>query len=81
MPLDTQREKFTLQKEIEDFAKKEIEKIPNINAIDLVNILLGISVDSKSLYLRLEYIFNILVIHYGENINNMIILLFSRFLK
>jgi hypothetical protein len=52
LPLDTQREKFTLQKEIEDFCKKEIEKMPNLNTIDLVNVLLGISVDSKSLYLR-----------------------------
>jgi hypothetical protein len=50
--LDSQREKFTLQKEIEDFAKKEIEKMPNLNTIDLVNVLLGISVDSKTLYLR-----------------------------
>ena len=52
LPIDTQREKFTLQHEIEDFAKKEIEKMPNLTTIDLVNVLLGISVDSKSLYLR-----------------------------
>ena len=50
--IDSQREKTNIQKDIEDFTKKEFDKNNSVNSIHLINVLFGMNVESKSLYLR-----------------------------
>jgi hypothetical protein len=53
MPLDTQREKAAVSKDIEEMLKKEFEKNIGITAVEVVNILFGISIgDLKNPYYR-----------------------------
>lgn len=51
MALETQRDKTSVAKDIEDMLRKEIEKSTNITSVDVINILFGInSSDGKSNY-------------------------------
>lgn len=50
--IDSQRERVNIQKEIEEFVRIEFEKNNFINSIDIINVLFGINIESKSVYLR-----------------------------
>lgn len=43
IPIETQREKANIAKEIEDMITKEVDKNINISSIEVINILLGVS--------------------------------------
>jgi len=50
--IDSQRDKANIQKDIEDFVKKEYEKNWHVNSIELINVLIGINIELKTLFLR-----------------------------
>ena len=50
--IESQRDKANIQKDIEEYAKKELEKNLNLNSIDVINILFGINLETKSSHLR-----------------------------
>jgi len=50
MIIDSQREKANIYKDVEDMLKKEFENNSNINTVEVVNILFGISTYEKNPY-------------------------------
>jgi hypothetical protein len=51
--VDSQRERTTIIKEIDDMIRKEVEQNVNISVLEIVNVLFGIfGADGKNMYLR-----------------------------
>jgi hypothetical protein len=53
LEVDTQRERASIVKDIEDMVRKEVEKNIQLNNVELVNILFGIHTnEGKNAYFR-----------------------------
>jgi hypothetical protein len=76
LSLDTQKEKASVMKDVEDMLRKEIETNPNIGPVDVINIAMGINTHEKNPYYR--YNFYNLAIPCGTNTIIMNITPFSK---
>jgi hypothetical protein len=55
LQIDSQRDKANIMKDIEEMVKKEVEKNINLNTIDIINIVYGITTgtgEGKNAYYR-----------------------------